>query len=164
MEVLRANGYLPHSMGKIVPVRLSPPEIKVYVGISKQNPKFFRDGIKSPPSQPEVKIRAMNIFLQGLYFKHILQLALIFDMAKNHISMSALMMDQEDFKNRPRYFMWMEERELFNLAPKAPITSEPGIKLFTAPVEELFSLACKYQPEFVDIFNTFLALPSTEEN
>jgi hypothetical protein len=164
MEILRAKGYLPYSMGKIVPVRLSPDEIKVYVGISRQNPKFFSDDIIRNPSCPELEVRAMTIFLQKYRKEHLLQLVLTMDKEDNKIAMTALMIDREYFGNRPRYFGRMDSEDLFQLTPKKHVPQEVWKIFLTAPMEDLYFMACKQQPEFVDIFNSFLALPSTEEN
>jgi len=164
MEILRAKGYLPYSMGKIVPVRLSSHEIRAYIIESKKNSKFFSEGIRSEPDQPEKDIRIMNVSLQKYFKAHQLQLRLIFDKTKNNITATAVMRDREMFGNRPRYFLRMEKVELFRLESKTPAYSDAGMVLFTAPMEDVFYLACTYQPEFVDIFNSFLALPSTEEN
>ena len=106
----------------------------------------------------------MTIFLQKYRKEHLLQLVLTMDKEDNKIAMTALMIDREYFGNRPRYFGRMDSEDLFQLTPKKPITKKAWETFRTAPMEDVFYITCVYQPEFVDIFNSFLALPSTEEN
>ena len=170
-DILRKCKSYPLPLGQIVQSRLGPDEIREYVKISKLNPNLFTDKALATPLPGSAvrnilrkEVRVLDIFQRQPAAHYQLQLEVSFYNKTGRLSIMGAMFGLFPFGSDFLLYDFMERKTLISLTPKENKNLRAARDVLFLPGEDVFLALCQLQPKFVDIFNTFLALPSTEEN